>query len=56
MKTTKYFIIGVILVTTFYFCLWSFNHINPWVGILAIAVFLTTLVSVIYKQINKHLK
>lgn len=40
----------------FYGGLWSFNHINPWIGILIIVLIISYLINKIYKFLKQKSK
>lgn len=50
----KYISIGLASLLVLFLCAWTFNHINPWIGILASIGFVWALINYIIKLIKQQ--
>jgi hypothetical protein len=52
----KYSFMVVMVLVYLYTCVWTYNHINPWIGILGGIILFVVLADKIYKTIKNNIE
>jgi lipopolysaccharide export LptBFGC system permease protein LptF len=52
----KYSFMVVMVLVYLYICVWTFNHINAWIGILGGIILFVVLADKIYKTIKNNIE